>query len=67
MGGGGGGGSGWIRAMTSSGAPRGPSCPDITAPAVGGRLTAGWATGKERTEPGGGSTPQGGEVPKGSP
>lgn len=49
------------------GRPRGPSCPDITAPVVGGRLTAGWATGKERTEPGGGRTPQGGEVPRGSP
>lgn len=52
------GGSGWTRAMTSSGAP--------AAPMVGGRLTAGWATGKELTEPGG-EDAQGGEVPRGSP
>ena len=57
------GGSGWTRAMTSSGAP--------AAPMVGGRLTAGWATGKELTEPGGGRTPRVGrslgEVPSAAP
>lgn len=60
VGGGGGGGSGWTRAMTSSGAPAALPAPILAAPVVGGRLTAGWATGKEGAEPGGREDARGG-------